>query len=140
MNVRSKGIGGENEFCDWLFRKALVMSMPTRNLEQVRSGGIDVIPKDHPFAYEVKRVENITELTLDRWWLKASIDCTKHNKKNGEERDPIVAYRRNKGDWTFLVGVEKLLGVPGSYAIVKATTFIKYAQRRIAGYVYEIGE
>lgn len=137
MNARSKGISGELEFCDWLYRKALVMSMPHRNLDQVRSGGIDVIPKDHPFVYEVKRVENVTELVLDRWWLKATIDTNKHNKLTSENRETIVAYRKNKGDWSFLIGVEKLLGVTGTYAIVKANVFIKYAQKRIAGYSYE---
>lgn len=137
INARAKGMSGELEFCDWLFRKGLVMSMPQRNLDQVRSGGIDITPKDHPFAYEVKRVENVTELVLDRWWHKATIDTAKHNKITSEERETIVAYRRNKSDWSFLLGVEKLLGVPGTYAIVKANVFIKYAQRRIAGYAYE---
>lgn len=135
MNARAKGANGEREFCDWLYRKGLVLVEPTRNLEQVRSGGIDVVPKNHPFAYEVKRVENITELTLDKWWLKANTDC----RKLDEEREPIVAYRRNNTDWTFLLGVEKLLGVKGSYAIVKASTFIRYAQKRIAGYTDEGG-
>lgn len=136
MNIRAKGASGELEFCDWLFCKGLVTTMPKRNLEQVRSGGIDVIPADHPFVYEVKRVENITELTLDRWWYKASLDCSKHNKLNGDEREPIVAYRKNRSDWSFLLGVENLLGVSGTYAIVKANVFVKYANRRIAGYKY----
>lgn len=137
MNARAKGSGGEREFCEWLFRKALVITEPTRNLEQVRSGGIDVIPKDHPFVYEVKRVEMITELTLDKWWAKAIIDCGKHNRAHHEDREPIVAYRKNRGDWSFIIGVEKLLGVKGSYAIVKANTFIRYAQKRIVGYANE---
>lgn len=136
MNVRAKGMSGEYEFCDWLFRKGLVLVPPKRNLEQVRYGGIDIIPADHPFVYEVKRVETITELTLDKWWLKANVDRVKHNRLTQDEREAVVAYRRNKGDWTFLISVENLLGVHGSYAIVKTNTFIKYAQRRIAGYQY----
>lgn len=142
MNIRAKGASGELEFCDWLFRKGLVMSMPQRNLEQVRSGGIDVIPKDHPFVYEVKRVENITDLTLDKWWFKASTDRARHNSNTGEDREQVVAYRKNRGDWTFLISVENLLGVTGTYAIVKTNTFVKYAQRRIVGYRYaaEAGE
>lgn len=129
LNGRAKGLSGENEFCEWLFLKGLVATMPKRNLNQVRSGGIDVVPDMHPFVYEVKRVELVTEKILDGWFIKASLDAKRYRG-----RDPIVAYRRNRGDWTFLVGVEPVLGVPGSYVIAKSTTFVKYAQKRIASY------
>tara|TARA_R110000751_G_scaffold154943_1_gene260024 strand:- start:5738 stop:6139 length:402 start_codon:yes stop_codon:yes gene_type:complete len=129
INVRSKGAGGEREFCEWLFARGLVQTTPDRNLEQVRAGGIDVIPVDHPFAYEVKRVEKITYFTTyDKWWMKARIDCQPLG------REPIVAHRKNRGDWVFLVSLENLLAVPGSYAILKSVAFVKYAQKRIAGY------
>lgn len=128
LNARSKGASGERELAQWLYTKGLVIKPPDRNLEQVRRGGIDLIPEDHPFAYEVKRVEKFTELTLDKWWGKACVDARKQN------REPVVAYRPNRSDWTFLISVESLLGVPGSYAIVKSRVFVKYAQKRIIGY------
>jgi len=129
INARSKGAAGEREFCTWLYQKHLVESVPERNLEQVRSGGIDVIPENHPFAYEVKRVENVTYFsTYDKWWLKAVMDC------RAIGREPVVAHRKNRGNWTFLISLENLLGVPGSFAILKSVAFVKYAQKRIAGY------
>ena len=104
INVRNKGASGEREFCEWLFTRGLVQTIPDRNLEQVRSGGIDVIPVDHPFAYEVKRVEKITYFTTyDKWWMKARIDCQPLG------RDPVVAHRKNRGDWVFLVSLEIIL-------------------------------
>jgi len=128
INSRAKGAIGEREFCEWLFKQGLTKGIAKRNLEQVRSGGIDVIPEDHPFAYEVKRVEKMTNNTYDKWWHKAVIDCRPHN------REPVVAFRRNDEYWRFLISVEKLLGVKGCYAIVKSMTFTKYAQKRLAGY------
>lgn len=129
MNVRQKGANGELELADWLFRMQLVELPPKRNLEQVRSGGIDLIPNNHPFAYEVKRVEKIDFITFDKWWIKANID----NNKLDIAREAVVAFRRNKENWCFLVSLEKLLGLNGSYAIVKAPAFVKYAQKRILG-------
>lgn len=128
INSRSKGARGEMEFAEWLFKKGLVMKIPNRNLEQVRSGGIDIIPDEHPFAYEVKRVEKFTDTTLDKWWFKAVLDAKK------EGREPVVAFRTNKGNWSFLVSLEGLLGLPGSYARIKDQAFIKFASKRIAGY------
>lgn len=128
MKARAKGAAGEREFAEWLFRKGLVISPPLRNLEQVRKGGIDLIPDEHPFAYEVKRVESFTDTTLNKWWMKAMADAKK------EKREPVVAYRTNRSDWMFLISVERLLGLPGGYAIVKSLVFVRYAQKRIAGY------
>jgi hypothetical protein len=112
----------------WLFTNGLTQRVTPRNLEQRRFGGIDIIPEDHPFAYEVKRVENITGGTFDKWWLKAKRDAESIG------REPVVAYRTRRSDWFCIVGVEKILGVPGSYAILKGVTFIKFAQKRISGY------
>lgn len=129
ISGRAKGMAGEHEFCEWLYTKGLTLTMPRRNIEQVRSGGLDVAPEQHPFVYEVKRVENVTDKTLDGWWHKAMVDARRY-----PEREPVVAYRRNRSDWSFLVSVERLLGVKGGYAIIKAPTFIRYAQKRIASH------
>lgn len=128
INARAKGANGEREFAEWLYKKGLVISLPQRNLEQVRRGGIDLVPDEHPFAYEVKRVESFNDTTLNKWWMKACKDARK------EKREPVVAYRTNRSDWTFLISVEKMLGLPGGYAIVKSLVFVRYAQKRIAGY------
>ncbi len=128
VSPQAKGAQGEREFALWLFRHGLTQKLAKRNLEQRRVGGIDIIPEDHPFAYEIKRVQNITTGTFDKWWIKAQADARKLN------REPVVAYRTNRSDWFCIVSVEKLLGVPGSYAIIKGVTFIKFAQKRIIGY------
>jgi hypothetical protein len=128
MNVRAKGAGGERELAEWLFKKELTQTLCKRNLEQVRAGGIDLIPDNHPFAYEVKRVEKITGGTWDGWWIKAMRDCKFLN------REPVVAFRTSRSEWMFLISVDKLLGMPGNYAILKGLTFVKFAQKRIIGY------
>jgi len=126
--AQSKGAAGEREFALWLFTHGLTPKLCARNLDQRRSGGIDLIPEDHPFAYEIKRVQNITAGLFDKWWIKAQIDSNKIC------REPVVAYRTSRSDWYCIVNVEKLLGVPGSFAIIKGITFIKFAQKRIIGY------
>jgi|TARA_R110002096_G_scaffold331955_1_gene525981 hypothetical protein len=129
INARNKGASGEREFCEWIYRSGLVETMPDRNLEQVRHGGIDVIPEDHPFAYEVKRVETVTYFTtFDKWWVKAKRDADLLG------REPVVAHRKNRGNWMFCVSLKSLLALEGSYAILNSVAFVKYAQKRIAGY------
>jgi len=127
VSARQKGASGERELAKWLFTHGLTRTLAERNLEQVRKGGIDLIPKDHPFAYEVKRVESITIGTFDKWWIKAMKDS------RPLRREAVVAYRTSRSDWMFMVSVEKALGVPGSYAIIKGVTYVKFAQKRISG-------
>ncbi len=126
--AQSKGSAGERELAEWLFKKGLTQTICKRNLEQTRSGGIDLIPEDHPFAYEVKRVESITTGLFARWWGKACSDAAKRH------REPVVGYRTKRSDWMFMISVEKLLGMPGSYAIINSVTFTRFAQKRIIGY------
>jgi hypothetical protein len=128
VNPQAKGAAGEREFAFWLMKHNLVQTLPQRNIVGQRTkGGIDLIPVDHPFAYEIKRVQSITTGTFDKWWIKAQYDAHKIG------RIPVVAYRTNRSDWFCIIGVEKLLGVPGSYAIIKGVTFIKFAQKIIGG-------
>lgn len=128
VSAKSKGSAGERELAVWLFSRGLTPKLAQRNLEQVRAGGIDLIPVDHPFAYEVKRVEKITGNTFDKWWLKACRDAKRLN------REAVVAYRTSRSEWMFMVSVERMLGMPGSFAIIKGATFVKFAQKRIGGF------
>jgi len=92
VNARSKGARGEREFCNWL-KDALDLSfLPTRNLEQVRSGGADVLDIP-PFIFEVKRVEKPNKR---KWWLQVKAAC-----QSGDV--PVVAYRKNRQPWRFLI-------------------------------------
>ena len=69
INGRAKGASGEREFAQWLFSEFNLKEKPTRNLDQVRDGGGDLIVP--PFMFEVKRVET---LDLHRWWLQGKIN------------------------------------------------------------------
>jgi hypothetical protein len=101
INARSKGSAGEREFVKWLTRTLLLKVEPTRNLEQVRKGGADIIDLS-PFVFEVKRCE---VLKLRDWWAKVCVD-TPH------DIIPVVAFRQNFKPWSFLIsarfiGLEK---------------------------------
>jgi len=104
INGRAKGGGGEREFCKWLQENLELSFLPTRNLEQTRDGGADICDMP-PFMFEVKRCEG---LSLRDWWLQVSLATTSYHEK----RIRVVAFRRNKQKWAFLIsatwiGLEK---------------------------------
>lgn len=122
INSRAKGASGEREFCRWLFDNFNV-PMPTRNLEQVRSGGSDVIDIE-PFYFEVKRVEN---LSLDSWWHQV---CRAIKKAHDDSLVPVVAFRQNRSPWEFLIHAENI-GVKRGYIRLDERCFIKWASEKI---------
>lgn len=101
INARSKGAAGEREFCVWLKNELKLDFLPTRNLEQVREGGADIMTVP-PFAFEVKRCQG---LAFRDWWRQVSIACV------DTDRVPVVAYRQNGKKWKFLLSA-KLIGLP----------------------------
>ena len=92
INARSKGSAGEREFARWLQINLGLDYLPTRNLDQVRDGGGDIVCVE-PFIFEVKRCQ---QLAKRDWWLQ----ITKATKGN-EIR--VVAYRQNNSKWKFLI-------------------------------------
>lgn len=117
LNARSKGAGGEREFCSWIFAHFDLKEMPERNLDQVRNGGTDIILS--PFGFEVKRVES---LSLDNWWIQVKNDCEKH------KLIPVVAFRRNRGKWEFLISGDNI-GLDFGYVRINQKCFLKWAER-----------
>jgi hypothetical protein len=117
INVRAKGATGEREFCKWLYDNMNV-PMPTRNLEQVRSGGSDVIDIE-PFFFEVKRVEG---LLLDDWWRQVSVEC----KKVTHDVIPVVAFRQNRKPWEFLIPAT-YIGCKRGYMRINARIFLEWS-------------
>jgi len=117
INARSKGANGEREFCKWLYEN-LNVSMPTRNLEQVRSGGSDIIDIP-PFYFEVKRVE---KLCLYKWWnqVRKAVD-----KQVDSSLVPIVAFRQNRKDWEFLISATHI-GIDKGYLHITERVFLKW--------------
>ena len=63
-----------------------------RNLEQVRSGGHDIIGLDW-LAIEVKRCET---LAVDAWWAQAV-------QQAGADRIPVLIYRQSRKAWTVVM-------------------------------------
>ncbi len=89
---RRKGANGERELAN-LLADELGFDV-VRNLEQVRSGGCDLIGIE-PFAIEVKRCER---LALTAWWSQA---CDQ-----ADTRIPVLAYRQSRHPWLFRLPLE----------------------------------
>ena len=89
LNSRSKGKRGERELFD-------LLGFGERNLDQTRSGGADGVDTA-PFSIEVKRQEKVR---LSAWWTQ-----TERQAEAGEDSIPVLAWRRNRQDWNFLVGM-----------------------------------
>ena len=117
INSRAKGASGEREFCRWLYDN-LEVPMPTRNLEQVRSGGSDIIDIE-PFYFEVKRVE---KLSLDKWWRQVNKAA---RNANDDSIIPIVCFRQNRKDWEFLIGANHI-GIEKGYLRLTEIVFLRW--------------
>ncbi len=122
INVRTKGAKGELEFCKWLYTNYNI-PMPTRNLEQVRSGGSDIIDVE-PFYFEIKRCE---KLELYSWWLQVTRAV---NKTCIENIVPVVAFRQNRKDWEFLIPATEI-GIEKGYLRITERVFLKWSTEKI---------
>ena len=111
INSRSKGKTGELELARLLFDEFEVKA--TRNLEQSRAGGCDLIlsadKPDGPIVYlsrfspEVKRYASQVKpsIMLD-WWNQASTQAEKAGKL------PLLAYRFDRLEWMVRLPLEVL--------------------------------
>lgn len=115
MSAIHKGKAGEREFCKWLDSNFDLPKLPTRNLDQTREGGTDVIYP--PFAFEVKRREVID---LQSWWIQAKKDATVLGL------EPVVAFRQNRKPWEFLVSA-KHIGCELGFIRLTESTFKAWA-------------
>ena len=118
INSRIKGAAGEREFCKWLQMALDLEETPTRNLEQVRSGGADVMDVP-PFCFEVKRCQQID---LRSWWIQVKKAKTESNPV------PIVAYRPNNQPWRFLISA-RYLELEKGYIILEEFEFRTWIQK-----------
>jgi len=115
INIRSKGAGGEREFCSWLHIKLKLDIVPERNLDQVRNGGADILDVP-PFIFEVKRQESLNHRA---WWLQV-VTASKDTGKI-----PIVAFRQNRKPWRFLIPA-KCIGVPSGFVHLEEREFLMW--------------
>lgn len=111
INGRRKGASGEREFCKWIEHLLVLSYTPKRNLEQVRSGGADVLGIGH-FIFEVKRVER---QNLPKWWRQVTAATKEYKKEVSLMSDipteavyfePIVVFRQNKQPWNILISAK----------------------------------
>ena len=114
--ARNKGQRGERELCDLLARELALPDGVRRNLEQVRSGGADIM-EIAGYAFEVKRVE---VLAVNTWWQQAL--------RQAGARTPVLAYRQNRKQWHFCIPASTLgIDDPG-YLTVDKNIFFKWLQ------------
>lgn len=92
INSNAKGGSGEREFCKWLKDELGIEA--ERKLGQARDEGADILVG--PYVIEVKRCEVIQKR---QWWLQVS---------NSEKGTRIVAYRKNRNPWRFLISAKHL--------------------------------
>lgn len=130
INARAKGASGEREFCDWLHSTFQLDAKPTRNLDQVRDSGADVICE--PFAFEVKRCEVLSHLD---WWGQVQRAV---NNKTGKAfgLEPVVVFRQNGKRWNFMID-SKYIGIPGGWIILTELVFTKWAKNFVLNYNLE---
>lgn len=98
--AKQKGAEGERELARLLIgwagpKQALEL---TRNLEQTRSGGHDLVGLEgYGMAVEVKRVET---KSIAEWWRQA----VRQAEKAGN-LIPVLAWRQNRQPWRFRIRV-----------------------------------
>lgn len=91
---RRKGASGERELFN-ILRDELGVIVE-RNLAQTRAGGADSISLPG-VAIEVKRQEKPMQ---EAWWRQAQ------EQAQSESRTPVLAYRRSRQPWRFVVPLE----------------------------------
>lgn len=93
--AKQKGANGERELAELLMGWATEIGVELdllRNLEQVRSGGHDLIGCPG-LSIECKRVET---LAVHTWWGQ----CTRQAATVGAQ--PLLCYRQNRKAWQFV--------------------------------------
>ena len=91
LSQRRKGAAAERELCD-LLSDELGFKV-SRNLDQVRAGGADILCVPQ-FAIEIKRRE---ALSRPAWWAQAVRQALR------EGVEPMVFYRRSREPWRALI-------------------------------------
>lgn len=98
INSRAKGKAGERELIGEL-KKLLPPEMTselTRNLDQTRDGGHDILGLGD-WALEVKRYAEVLPADLERFWAQATEQARK------DEKRPALAFRQDRRPWRVVV-------------------------------------
>jgi hypothetical protein len=126
MKARTKGSVGELEACRWLERKVFGNIGLTRNLEQTRSGGADIIQP--PFAFEIKRRKRSDrQLNYDGWWIQVNKATDKLSRESYSVYYPVVMFRIDNGDWEFLIPATQI-GCKQGWIHISRTRFVEWVK------------
>lgn len=104
INSRAKGKAGERELIGEL-KKLLPPEMTselTRNLDQTRDGGHDILGLDG-WALEVKRYAQVLPADLERFWEQT----TEQARNNGAL--PALCYRQDRRPWRAVIRMSDVL-------------------------------
>ena len=100
INSRAKGKAGERELIGEL-KKLLPSDMTselTRNLDQTRDGGHDILGLDG-WALEVKRYAEVLPADLERFWAQT----TEQARNNGAL--PALCFRQDRRPWRTVIRI-----------------------------------
>lgn len=120
INSRNKGSAGEREFARWLQINLELDYLPTRNLDQTRDGGGDIVCVE-PFIFEVKRCQ---QLAKRDWWMQIT-------KAAKIDEIRVVAYRQNNRQWKFLISATHI-GLATGYIQLEEFEAIAWLMQKIA--------
>lgn len=98
INSRAKGKAGERELIGEL-KKLLPPEMTselTRNLDQTRDGGHDILGLGD-WALEVKRYAEVLPADLERFWSQATEQARKDGKR------AALAFRQDRRPWRVVI-------------------------------------
>jgi Holliday junction resolvase len=106
--ARRKGSQAERELAAALYDE-LGVSV-TRNLNQTRAGGFDLLVKGgqgntplDTLAIEVKRYSTAPPAKVAQWWDQAL------KQAEADNLTPVLAYRANRESWRFVIPIKWVL-------------------------------
>lgn len=108
INSRAKGKTGERELIGEL-KKLLPSEMTselTRNLDQTRDGGHDILGLDG-WALEVKRYAEVLPADLERFWNQACEQAARN-----DEARPALCFRQDRRAWRTVIHVSEVGASP----------------------------
>ena len=135
VNIRSKGQRGEREAAGFIMQWAEEVTIGhglasielTRNLQQARAGGYDLVGIDW-LALEIKRHEN---LQVSQWWKQAV-------RQAGPGQIPLLMYRQNRTPWRFRVTLTAAHYAPCGHSGTSRLTVDMDAEQTKAWFQHEL--
>ena len=120
VNNRTRGHSGEREAVN-LIKDNLGIDC-SRNLDQTRDGGCDIILPG--WAVEVKRCRKVTEPLKRSWWAQA------HRQAEAMQLEPVVLFRADRAPWKALVALPEYFDRDDQRSVVEMDIELWFAMAR----------